>query len=417
MLGKMISHRLPWHAPWPASSPLENATAVLAHESSPEPERRRQAQGPMLPVSPPLRSGSTLWLTGLRELIQLDADSLQVTHRDEGPSLSNEGAAILPNGRLIYVEVHATTLRTADGQVFHDAGARISSRIAFTPEGKPAVGVAPNQIQVVGGPTCLVPSATEQTPECDRVLALAAGPEALVGLTRDGRAVGFSPDGKLLWSVSEKMTWPRVPPVFSPDGKTVYLASVEGAVVALNARDGKEAWRCPVEGYSLTPPALDQHGNLHVYTNSSKVVKISSQGQLERSTPTGTRYYVSMGYAPQLELDRMGNAVVLANPDETMVFSPEGQRLMRLTTAELFDGMGEFVDSFAMSPERDRVILLSGSRGITEVELPRTPEEKKSRLRAAIARREGEKEGPQVALREEWVTVRGVRLRRRKLEG
>lgn len=413
----MISHRLPWHAPWPASSRLENATAVLASESKFDLERRRQAQGPFLPVSPPLRSGSTLWLTGLQELIQLDADSLNVTGRDEQPRLSNEGAAILPDGRLIYVEVHATTLRTADGQVFHDAGGRISSRIAFTPDGKPVVGVAPNQIQVVGGPTCLIPPAAEQTPECDRVLALAAGEQALVGLTRDGRAVGFGHDGRLLWSVSEKMTWPRVPPVFSPDQKTVYLASVEGAVVALNAENGSERWRCKIEGHALTPPALDKMGNLHLYTSPSLVVKISSEGKLERSTPSGTTYYVSMGYSPQLELDRMGNALVLANPDETLVFSPEGYRLMRLTTAELFDGMGEFVDSFALSPERDRAILLSGSRGVTEVELPRTPQEQKARLRAAIARRESQREGPQVAVQEDWVTVRGARLRRRKLEG
>lgn len=391
------------------ASRLEDATAVLASEGSAEPARRRQSQGPFLPVSPPLRSGSSLYLAGLQEIVELDAATLEVRGSSQH-SLSNEGGLVLPDGRLIYVDVYATSLRTIDGQLLFQTADRISSRLALTPEGKPLMGVAPNLIQVVGGATCRIPPRSEK--EGDRALAVGASSERIVGLTRDNRVVGFSPDGQWRWSAELPLSWPRVPPVFSPDGKTVYLASVENAVVALHAEDGTERWRVPVEGHGLTPPALDEQGNLHLYTSASRVVRISPDGSQVRDTPSGTRYYVSMGYSPQLELDRLGNAVVLANPDETLVFSPEGHRLMALRTEDLFDGMGEFVDSFSLSPERDRAVILSGSRGVTEVELPRTPAERRDQIRAAIARRAPD--GPQVALQDGWVTVRGVRLRRRR---
>lgn len=409
----MIPALSPRLAPVPASR-LEDTAAVLARELPAESARRRQAQGPFLPVSPPLQSGNQIHLAGLQEIVTLDAGTLEVTGTTRR-SLSNEGAAILPDGRLVYVDVHARTLHTADGQLFHDAGDRICSRLAFTPEGKPLMGVAPNQIQVAGGPTCRIPAGTRSDEEGDRALAVAAGPDRIVGLTRDNRVVGFGPDGQLRWSVTEELTWPRVEPVFSPDGKTVYLSSVDKAVVALNAEDGTERWRVPIEGRGLTPPRLDEQGNLHLYTSASRVLKLSPDGGSVRDTPTGTRYYVSMGYAPQLELDRLGNAVVLANPDETLVFSPEGHRLMALRTEDLFDGLGEFVDSMTLSPDKSKAVLLSGSRGVTEVELPRTPAERRAQIRGAIARRE--KDGPQVAVGDEWVTVKGVRLRRKRFQG
>ncbi len=387
---------------------------MLASQAPPETARRRQAQGPFLPVSPPLRAGNTVFLTGLQETVKLDASTLAVTGTNK-QSLSNEGAAITPDGKLIFVEVHATTLRNEDGSVFHDAKERICSRIAFTPEGKAVFGVAPNQIQVVGGATCLIPKGAQSDQEGDRALVVAASRDAIVGLTRDNRVVGFSHSGKLEWSVTRQLSWPRVPPVFSPDGSTVYLASVDKAIVALNAHDGSEKWRVPIGGYGLTAPRLDAQGNLHLYTSESRILKISPDGDLARDTPSGTRYYVSMGYSPQLELDRLGNAVVLANPDETLVFSPEGQRLMCLRTEDLFDGLGEFVDSMTLNPERDKALILSGSRGVTEIELPRTPEERRDQIRASIARRE--REGLQVAVQDEWVTVKGVRLRRKRFEG
>lgn len=404
----MIRSRVPWLRPVMASR-LEDATSVLASEPPSEPGRKRQAQGPFLPVSPPLRSGTSLYLTGLQEIVELDASTLAVKGTSQH-SLSNEGGLVLPDGRLIFVDVYATRLQELDGPTLHQSSDRISSRLALTPGGKPLMGVAPNLIEVVGGSTCRIPRRSEG--EGDRALAVGASSDRIVGLTRDNRVVGFSHDGQLRWSAELPLSWPRVPPVFSPDGKTVYLASVDQAVVALDAEDGTERWRVPIQGHGLTPPALDDQGNLHLYTSASRVLRISPDGRQVRDTPSGTRYYVSMGYSPQLELDRLGNAVVLANPDETLVFSPEGHRLMALRTEDLFDGMGEFVDSFCLSPERDRAVILSGSRGVTEVELPRTPAERRDQIRAAIARRAPD--GPQLALQEDWVTVRGVRLRRRR---
>ncbi|MEW6279624.1 MAG: PQQ-binding-like beta-propeller repeat protein [Candidatus Eremiobacterota bacterium] len=398
---------------------FDQAAAVLLEETATDPRKRRQTAGPFLPVSPPLFAGKHLVLAGLSELIRLDPATLEVVSRDPGARLSNEGAAVLPDGRVACVTVGGDRLVTAEGQELYAAPGRICSNIALSADGKPVVGVAPDLIQVVGGPTCQVPRAAQQTPECDRALALATSRERIVGLTRDGRVVAFGTDGCLSWCVQESMSWPRVPPIFSPDGATVYVSSVHGAVVALDARDGRERWRLaldPKDNYCVTPPALDEHGNLHLYTQGSTILRISPEGRLLHRIPTGTRYYVSMGYRAQLELDRLGNLVVTANPDETLVFAPEGHRRMRLATEELFDGMGEFVDSFALSPERDRAIILSGSRGIAEVELPRTPGEVRDALRAAIASREADGSGPRVGVRDGWVTVGSTRLRRRRLE-
>lgn len=71
----------------------------------------------------------------------------------------------------------------------------------------------------------------------------------------------------------------------SPDGATLYVATLGGALVALG-RDGKEKWRTPLGDRSYTSPCVADDGTIYVGSDAKKLFAISPAGAVLWSLAT-----------------------------------------------------------------------------------------------------------------------------------
>lgn len=95
----------------------------------------------------------------------------------------------------------------------------------------------------------------------------------------NGMLYAFNGEGVEEWryDLSEEAIWAQ--PVY--DGETVYVASMDHSVYALEISDGvvSESWSYDVGGAIVASPALDDDGNLYVGTMTQDMVALSASGK------------------------------------------------------------------------------------------------------------------------------------------
>jgi outer membrane protein assembly factor BamB len=100
----------------------------------------------------------------------------------------------------------------------------------------------------------------------------------------DNNLYALDLQGNLLWKFSTNAAiWAQ--PV--TDGKTIFVASMDHWIYAVNPSDGTLIWKADTGGALVTAPLLDSSGILYVGTLANEMVAVqSSNGQILWKTPT-----------------------------------------------------------------------------------------------------------------------------------
>jgi outer membrane protein assembly factor BamB len=122
------------------------------------------------------------------------------------------------------------------------------------------------------------PSGAERSPD---VRMLHGGPR------HTHRAAGFAPRSKpvLIWShpvggpVEAQVTT-------SADEQTLYVASLEGSLAALNRADGVEQWKVPLGDRAYATPCVAADGTIYAGSDAKKMFAISPAGRVKWSLDT-----------------------------------------------------------------------------------------------------------------------------------
>ncbi|MGC8699318.1 MAG: PQQ-binding-like beta-propeller repeat protein [Candidatus Acidifodinimicrobium sp.] len=90
-----------------------------------------------------------------------------------------------------------------------------------------------------------------------------------------------------LWSY-QTGNWVVSSPALSPDGKTLYVGSVDHYFYAINAQNGNVLWKVLLAGPVISSPSISINGNIYVVASTLSSVSYSATG-------TGYLYKISPG--------------------------------------------------------------------------------------------------------------------------
>jgi outer membrane protein assembly factor BamB len=177
----------------------------------------------------------------------------------------------------------------------------------------------------VGRPAAALQQATGPAASGPEGSALRAPPAGIAG-ARDarqlhgdarhtGRAGGVAPRAEPRAAWSQDVGGPvEAQVVVSPDGATLYVASLAGSLTALSRADGTVRWKVDLGDRAYATPAVADDGTIYAASDAKKLVALSPEGK--------TRWTLDME-------DEADTGIALA-PDGTVVLGA-GRRVYGVT--------------------------------------------------------------------------------------
>jgi outer membrane protein assembly factor BamB len=153
-------------------------------------------------------------------------------------------------------------------------------------------------------------------------LAVASWTSFAANPQHTGTAFAVAASGTRLWQYSTE-DYQQGSAVFSPDGKTVYMASDLGAVFALDVNTGIVKWDFKKPPYTnmWSTPAVSVDGNIYFGSFDGTVQAISSNG-----TALWTSLFAGGVVNTSPAMDANGNIYFGSNSGQLNSYTSNGQR-------------------------------------------------------------------------------------------